>query len=240
MKYIFFTLALFTATLIAAEGQSNMQEVNAKGVTFVVAYKAPAGETQEKKPFVVDISTETIQFVLNNPAPVTSCGVPEYGTEFPFPLTMVKLKNAFTPIRGKASWLPPHPGKKGKETIEGIDADGDCVRDDIEHFIAERYPDSSQKNGRKHLFEYAIYLGLFLKNGITQHEAKSYSTRMYLATECARRELGDTPDTTKNLDKIFAKFHNTLDRSYRYIANSNLLSGTTSEVPNEIICLSTP
>jgi hypothetical protein len=42
----------------------------------------------------------------------------------------------FSPIA-----LPPDPGEAGKVTIEGIDSDGDGVRDDVQRWIALTYPD---------------------------------------------------------------------------------------------------
>lgn len=38
--------------------------------------------------------------------------------------------------------LPPDPGEAGKATVKGIDSDGDGLRDDIQRFIALKYPDS--------------------------------------------------------------------------------------------------
>ena len=40
--------------------------------------------------------------------------------------------------------LPPDPGAAGKATLEGIDADGDGLRDDLQRFIAISYPDSGR------------------------------------------------------------------------------------------------
>src|SRR5216683_231714 len=36
--------------------------------------------------------------------------------------------------------LPPDPGAAGKATLQGIDSDGDGVRDDIQRYIALTYP----------------------------------------------------------------------------------------------------
>jgi hypothetical protein len=41
--------------------------------------------------------------------------------------------------------LPPDPGKAGKATVEGVDADMDGVRDDVQIAISERYPDDQVK-----------------------------------------------------------------------------------------------
>jgi hypothetical protein len=38
--------------------------------------------------------------------------------------------------------LPPDPGEVGKQTLEGIDSDGDGVRDDVQRWIAMRFFDS--------------------------------------------------------------------------------------------------
>ncbi len=35
--------------------------------------------------------------------------------------------------------LPPDPGRSGKETLAGVDSDGDGVRDDVQRFIVENY-----------------------------------------------------------------------------------------------------
>ena len=43
------------------------------------------------------------------------------------------------------STLPPHPGETGKLTLEGIDADNDGVRDDVQIEIFNRYPNDEKK-----------------------------------------------------------------------------------------------
>lgn len=40
--------------------------------------------------------------------------------------------------------LPADPGEAGKATIEGIDSDGDGVRDDVQIFIAQMWPESER------------------------------------------------------------------------------------------------
>ena len=43
--------------------------------------------------------------------------------------------------------LPPDPGEAGKATLEGIDSDGDGVRDDVQRYIALNHPDSAKVRG---------------------------------------------------------------------------------------------
>ena len=45
---------------------------------------------------------------------------------------------------GGGNELPPDPGEAGKTTLEGIDSDGDGLRDDIQRYIALTYPDSQK------------------------------------------------------------------------------------------------
>ncbi|MGH8488103.1 MAG: hypothetical protein ACREXS_04330 [Gammaproteobacteria bacterium] len=40
--------------------------------------------------------------------------------------------------------MPPDPGEAGKAALEGIDSDGDGVRDDIQRYIALNFPDSAK------------------------------------------------------------------------------------------------
>lgn len=41
--------------------------------------------------------------------------------------------------------LPPDPGLAGKATLEGIDTDGDGIRDELQIAIFERYPEDGEK-----------------------------------------------------------------------------------------------
>src|SRR3989344_936537 len=40
--------------------------------------------------------------------------------------------------------LPPDPGKKGKQTLEGVDSDGDGIRDDVQRYIVLTFPSSEK------------------------------------------------------------------------------------------------
>jgi len=236
-KHLCIILTIITlGHLSASEGRTELQTVKANGITVIKAYKVPTGESKHEYDSKPEENPNDIIAPRLLVPPGPKCNLPETDGEIPFPGAMVTLNKLFVPVRGQAKWLAPDPGDTGKMTIEGIDADGDCVRDDIEYYIAQKYPNRDQHKARKYLFEYAKYLGLFLRPDLTREYAVFYSDRMYTATACARKELGDTPTTVKELDMIFAKFHNTMDRSYRYIHNNGLLGGTNSEIPDEIIC----
>ena len=236
MKNIILVWTILFPMFLAVEGYSEMQEVTINGVTRVKAYKMRNDENKEDQ-----LTGQTS--VLHTPSTnyietpsMPQCSAPAYDGELPFPMAVVTINGLFVPVRGKARWLPPDPQDAGKKTIEGIDSDNDCVRDDIEIFIAQKYPDFNQQKVRKFLFDYAKFLGLFLQQGLSRETAQYYSKSMFISLECARRELGDTPNTSKSLDEIFAKFHNTIPRSYKYIENNSLLGGTNSEIPATINC----
>lgn len=235
-RLLILLLSSMPGLLITSQGYSESQTVNANGVTITKAYKVPDGE--EPIPTATEPVDSEQDIVATNKLPPLEpiCQEPEYGDTVPFPGAMVNLDTAFLPIKGRAKWLPNDPGPAGKTYIEGIDADRDCVRDDIEIFIATKYPNSDQLMARKYLFEFAKYLGLSLHPAINSTMADYYAQKMHIATECARRELGDKPTTRKDMDMIFAKFHNTLDRSYQYIHNNELLGGSSSQIQDEINC----
>ena len=60
-------------------------------------------------------------------------------------MAVVTINGLFVPVRGKAEWVLPDPQDAGKKTIEGIDSDKDCVRDDIENFIAQKISKEGSK-----------------------------------------------------------------------------------------------
>ncbi|MDP3996655.1 MAG: hypothetical protein Q8P86_03115 [bacterium] len=54
--------------------------------------------------------------------------------------------------------LPPDPGEEADDTVEGIDANGNGIRDDVELAIFDKYPDSAKT--RAALLQYALALQL--------------------------------------------------------------------------------
>lgn len=150
---------------------------------------------------------------------------------------MISTDGFFYILHNRAPWLSQVPGEEaGKMTIAGIDSDGDCVRDDIENYIATLLPAVEDSQGRKHLFAYAKWLGLFLKDDLIEEEAKELANLLYIASECAHQALGDTSATTDTLETIFAKFHNTSLRSYKFLENNTLLSGWTTREEVTVSC----
>lgn len=144
-----------------------------------------------------------------------------------------------TPIKERLTnlptWLPPHPKDAGKVHIHGIDRDLDCVRDDIEHYIVQEFPNANQRIIRKYLFEYAVWLNHFLILGISQNTSRGASNELAKAGLCIDRFLGRRSDSV--LTNLFAEFHNTYPRSFRYIDNLKQIAGWTTREDLLVSCL---
>lgn len=220
---------LFTAAVTLAVA------VESDGSVILPAYKAVFGEEEVIGP-LEDLGEESAETDVQEL--IRGCNeVQEYGI-MPFPGASVYVAGHYR-IQGKASWLPPDPGDEGKLTIEGVDTDGDCVRDDIELLIAGLLPMREQQGARYYLFEYARWRGVFLQQGLSGIEARHISEQLYIASECTYRNLGNDTLSRDLFDLVFAKFHNTFPRSDRYIANSALLGGwnTRKQILFPIPCL---
>lgn len=136
-----------------------------------------------------------------------------------------------------ASWVPPAPPSPNT-TIAGVDSDGDCVRDDIERYITDKYPRKSDYLVRENLFRYAIWLQRFinLPPVIPSIHAKVAITNMRIAEQCVKNILGNEVGGDV-LSNLFAQFHNTWPRSDLYVSNMvNYISGWTTRDDPVISC----
>lgn len=195
-----------------------------------IGYKSRnSGESEPKSIKVTPASVVT-------QATISSCNPVEYGDSDPFSTAAVHLTRFYVILQRKAEWLPPFPENSGIDTITGIDADGDCVRDDIEHYIAKKFNQKDQQKLRKYLFEYAVWMNRFLALNISVDDAKTSSNNMAAAGECVDQILGNDSETNAILDDLFAQFHNTFPRSIRYIDNLSLLGGWTTRETITVSC----
>jgi len=141
----------------------------------------------------------------------------------PKPKSVISIEPFFI-VQGRAKWLPSKPDNPDAD-IAGVDSDGDCVRDDIEHVIADRFPSGSQHRLRHYLYEYAAWMGQFLRENITEEYGKTVDINKSGARECVNEILGDSAVTSEILSELFADFHNTYPRSYRYLDNLSTVGG---------------
>ncbi|MFQ3614387.1 MAG: hypothetical protein SNJ68_11840 [Cyanobacteriota bacterium] len=86
--------------------------------------------------------------------------------------------------------LPPDPGEEGKRTLEGIDADGDGVRDDVQRWIYRRYPNEELK--RKAMLRYAktLQASIVNVNRDSRDQVRARVLDGFRAERCARLAFG--------------------------------------------------
>lgn len=118
--------------------------------------------------------------------------------------------------------LPPDPGEEGKATLEGIDSDGDGLRDDIQRYIALEYWDEPLV--QQGLRQYAFPLQDALIESGSEDLALLNEHQMTLATECMRSRF-DFDKVVETTDQLIAQALNTDERSRSYIEYDRQLSG---------------
>jgi hypothetical protein len=89
-------------------------------VQMVIAINVPQNES-------IGTHGGVIEFRLNQ------AGKPQKNLAKPLPINL-----KITQFSGSA--LPPDPGEAGKQTMLGIDSDGDGIRDDVQRYIYLTYP----------------------------------------------------------------------------------------------------
>lgn len=126
--------------------------------------------------------------------------------------------------------LPPEPGEDGKLTLEGIDSDGDGVRDDVERYIASLPLTSDQKR------EFLNY-GRTIHQGISTAEHRDESiTNTFLEIDnkyCLESYM--TPEKLDTYSKrLLIKTYNTKDRIIAWVkAKSNFAGQIVTIEKNE-------
>jgi hypothetical protein len=117
--------------------------------------------------------------------------------------------------------LPPDPGEAGKTTLEGIDSDGDGIRDDIQRYIALTYPDSQKT--REALRQAVIALQKIILESPDKERALRNTELEARASECIRYIY---PEDGRKIDNtLMAEFLNTIERSRAYLEYDSKLGG---------------
>ncbi len=117
--------------------------------------------------------------------------------------------------------LPPDPGEEGKQTLLGIDSDGDGVRDDIQRYIYFTYPDDEKV--RLGLTYYAKEFQGVLADADDREAVYNHAIIMSRHGECLWYIKGE--DSIYIRRAIRAEILNTRERSIAYITYSDNLGG---------------
>ncbi|MFQ5779864.1 MAG: hypothetical protein ACE5HN_03645 [Nitrospiria bacterium] len=118
--------------------------------------------------------------------------------------------------------LPPDPGEAGKATLEGIDSDGDGVRDDVQRHIMLTYPDEPT---RRALVQLAKAEQSFLISAHDKAKALNSASERSRAMECIFFVQPD--EAVEILRRMRAELLNTELRIRASIAADSLLGGET-------------
>jgi len=121
--------------------------------------------------------------------------------------------------------LPPDPGPAGDATLEGVDSNGNGIRDDIERWIYLTYPDSEKL--RRALIQEYYPLQNMIIHGQQQNRDAVYDDMIALqrSSECLYYVYPDRPH--KVSAELEARILNTDQRTYGYFEASRLLGGGT-------------
>lgn len=121
---------------------------------------------------------------------------------------------------------PPDPGAKGKVGLEGVDSDGDGVRDDVQRWIYARH--SKDPHKRAALSQVAkSYTDLIQPKD--RQESMLAAMRSYSkAIDCLSSVIPEMQ--ARNIERSYLKARvlNTEERSRAFLNNDALLDGTTS------------
>jgi hypothetical protein len=122
---------------------------------------------------------------------------------------------------GTGDELPPDPGKAGKVTLEGIDLDGDGLRDDIQRYIILTYPNSQKTRAALRQFSFALNKAIL--ESPDEEKALNNTEFMHRASEClwyihSRQSINMS-------DSLMAEYLNTIDRSRAYLDYNSKLGG---------------
>ncbi len=129
---------------------------------------------------------------------------------------------------GPGGGLPPDPGEEGKATLEGIDSDGDGIRDDIQRFIALTHPDSEKLRAALTQFTRVVQEALLVRDDkALSLNAASSSDR---AIECIDFLLGSGAADVTN--ELLAEILKTVERSRAYLTyDAQLFGGIFPSAP---------
>ncbi len=98
-----------------------------------------------------------------------------------FPILLLVLSAGLWACDTSSDTLPPDPGAPGRQTLAGIDSDTDGIRDDVQRYIAQTYPDQPT---RKALTQVARAMLDGIRLAETQGAALDNLTAMTRGIEC--------------------------------------------------------
>jgi hypothetical protein len=132
--------------------------------------------------------------------------------------------------------LPPDPGEAGKQTLEGMDADGDGVRDDVQRWIYRRY--SNEELKRKAMLQYAkaLQASIVNVNRDRPEQVRQRAIETLRANDCAYGIFGGIDQTSEERRIVDLQILNTQERVIASLTVDAKLSGQLFNLA-ETICI---
>ncbi len=127
------------------------------------------------------------------------------------------------PLSAQDAGLPADPGEAGEATLEGIDSDGDGVRDDIQRYIALTYPDSERT--RAALAQIAKALQRALIDANDESKSVMHSDENAAGAACLKAMVGNFMEARRMDQALTAKVLNTRERTLAHIRYNDQLGG---------------
>jgi hypothetical protein len=124
--------------------------------------------------------------------------------------------------------VPPPPGNAGLASIAGIDSDADGVRDDLEQYIASRYPNSART--REALLQLAADFQLATLNRASHELSRARARAIDETISCVVAVSGDYADAVSRLEQ---EHTNTMERLRAYAEYDDHLLGLSVRLPPE-------
>jgi hypothetical protein len=122
--------------------------------------------------------------------------------------------------------FPRDPGDRGKSGLQGIDSDGDGVRDDIQRWIYARHPQDPRK--RAALGQVAKSYTDLIQPKDSQESMLRSMRAFSKAIDCLSAVIPDMQARHVERAYLKARALNTAERSRAFLRNDALLDGTTS------------
>lgn len=115
------------------------------------------------------------------------------------------------------------PTADGKDTLAGIDADNDGVRDDVEQYIAESHPNSAKE--RAALTQYAKVMQAALIDANDKQKSIQHAEEASKAQECVYYTIALFDAAEQSRKGLKATILNTDARNRAYFAYNDQLGG---------------
>lgn len=121
--------------------------------------------------------------------------------------------------------LPPDPGPTGNASVQGVDADGNGVRDDLQRYIVLTYSDAPT---RAALAAVAVQMQNLTRPSLSESEAVQFAEQLASGISCLREV--SPAQTSTMVRELQSRAANTNDRMRNYMKSNAMLSGNTFSI----------